>query len=151
MSNRTDYPNLLAEQWTASWTAIFHRYCCYIKYWCLITYLTYEILGGISLICRNATMRVYEAWLRIFFVLCIKTHLAACSGPPLVRDRPLGAPAFLKLAYSSSIRAVPMVMSDSSPQEYENFTMLSLHNIWDMLHNFTEIPIIHNTKLRLVT
>ena len=26
-------------------------------------------------------------------------HLVACSRPPLVRDGPLGAPAFVKLAY----------------------------------------------------
>ena len=65
----------------------------------IITNLT-EILGDILLICQNVTVRVCGAWIKIYHVLCSKTaYLAACSGPPLVRDGPLGAPTFVKLAY----------------------------------------------------
>ena len=35
----------------------------------------------------------------IFHFMLKNTHLAACSGPPMVCDGPLGAPGFLKLAY----------------------------------------------------
>ena len=30
--------------------------------------------GWVSLICRNTTMRVYGAWVRIYYVLCSKTY-----------------------------------------------------------------------------
>ena len=45
-------------------------------------------------------MRVYGAWIRIYYVLCKKKHtalLAICSNPPQVRTKPLGAPAFWDL------------------------------------------------------
>ena len=32
-------------------------------------------------------------------------HLAACYGPPLFRDGPLGASAFVKLTYCSQVNA----------------------------------------------
>ena len=34
-----------------------------------------------------------------FYIQKYIAHLVACSGPPLVRDGSLGAPAFVKLAY----------------------------------------------------
>ena len=52
--------------------------------------------------CQNATMLVCGAWIRTFFVLCLKnikhTWLPVLD-PPLVRDGPLGAPTFMKLAH----------------------------------------------------
>ena len=46
------------------------------------------------LICDNAIMRVYGAWVSIYYDLCPKTD-ATFGGlfwPPLVLDKPLGAP-----------------------------------------------------------
>ena len=37
----------------------------------------------------------------LFYVQNHVAHLAACSGPQLDRDVPLGAPIFLKIAYSN--------------------------------------------------
>ena len=46
-------------------------------------------------------MRCVEHGLKyiMFYVQKHIPHLAACSGPPLVRDGPLGMPTFVKLAY----------------------------------------------------
>ena len=61
----------------------------------------YEIIGGMLLMCQNTTMQVYGAWIKTYYVLCPK-HLAAlarCHNPALVRDKPLGVPASVKLVY----------------------------------------------------
>ena len=34
----------------------------------------YEICGGILLVWKNTTIRVYEAWIKINYVLCSKTY-----------------------------------------------------------------------------
>ena len=51
--------------------------------------------------CQNTTIRVYGAWIKIYYVLCSKhmPALAMCYNPPLVRDKPPGAPAFVKIIY----------------------------------------------------
>ena len=62
-------------------------------------------LGGVLLICQNAKMQVRRAWIQYFrfmFKNIWHTWLAVL-GPPLVRDGPLGAPAFLKLAYWANV------------------------------------------------
>ena len=50
----------------------------------------------------NATLWVWWIWIRIYYVLCSK-HIyctfAVCSGPPVVRDGPLGAPALVRPPY----------------------------------------------------
>ena len=54
------------------------------------------------LMCQNTTIRVYGAWVKIYYVLCPKTYIAASAkyhNPPLVRDKPLGMPASVKLVY----------------------------------------------------
>ena len=68
--------------------AIFHKYCCFIKYGGMITKLT-VILQGILLICQNVTVWMCGAWIRIYYVLCSKSiaHLVACSGPPISSQR----------------------------------------------------------------
>ena len=51
--------------------------------------------------CQNTTMWVHGAWIKIYYVLCSK-HIAPqamCYDPPLVRDKLLGEPAFVKLLY----------------------------------------------------
>ena len=59
---------------TAGCIAIFLKYCCYIKNWCIITNLLHEIIGGILAICQSATVRVCGAWIRIYYVLCSKSY-----------------------------------------------------------------------------
>ena len=47
--------------------------------------------------CQNTTMRVYGAWIEIYYIDVQKhiTHLSMCYNPPIVRDKPLGAPALV--------------------------------------------------------
>ena len=54
------------------------------------------------LICQNATVCV-EHGLEyfLFYVQKHLAHLTANSGPPMIRDGLLGAPAFLKLTYGT--------------------------------------------------
>ena len=62
----------------------------------------YEIIGGMLLMCQNTTMQVYEAWIKTYYVY-VQKHIVAlenCHNPPLVRDKPLGVPASVKLVYS---------------------------------------------------
>ena len=46
-------------------------------------------------------MRLYAVWIKIYCVYVQKhiAHRAVCFNFPLVRDKPLGAPAFVKLVY----------------------------------------------------
>ena len=44
------------------------------------------------------------------------THLVACSGRPLVRDGPLGAPAFVKQAYSQNNSTENMTVVSYPPE-----------------------------------
>ena len=92
-----------SEQPTVGCIAIYHKYCCYIKHRGIITNLTLLTLGGMLLICQNTTMRVYGAWIRIYYILCLETYstLRRLFYPPVVRDKPLEAPPFVKLAYWS--------------------------------------------------
>ena len=80
------------EQPTVSCIAIFHKYCCNIKH---------KILAGMLLICKNTTMQVYVAWISTYYVLCTKAYdtLGVCSGLPLVHDKLLGVPAFVRATY----------------------------------------------------
>ena len=58
-------------------------------------------IGGMFLICQNATMWVYGAWTRIYRVLCsnyMATLVISCNST-LVWNKPLGAPAFVWPAY----------------------------------------------------
>ena len=78
-----------------------HKYCCYTKYGGIIAKLTLWNPWGILLICQNATVRVCGAWFQIFSFY-VQNHIAPIAAlfwTPLVCDGPLGAPAFLKLAY----------------------------------------------------
>ena len=61
-----------------------------------------------------------------FYVQKYIAHLVACYGPQLVCDGPLGAPAFVKIAYC-----------------YQLFETL-IFNIWESRHNdwHTHIPVI---------
>ena len=61
----------------------------------------YEIIEGMLLMCQNTTMRVYGAWIT-YYILCQKliATLAMCHNPTLVRNKPLGAPASVKLVSS---------------------------------------------------
>ena len=91
---------------TVGCIAIFHKYCCYIKHSGIITNL---ILGGILLICQYNKMRIYGAWIRIYFVLCSKTYntfrnlFLSCAN---LRQ----TPSFVRLAFYAGpflIRACP--------------------------------------------
>ena len=64
----------------------------------------YEIIGGMLLMCQNTAMRVYGTWIKTYYVLCSKhkAPLAMCYNPPLVRDMPLGALAYVKVVYQMS-------------------------------------------------
>ena len=54
--------------------------------------------GAIFLIWQNITMRVYGAWIRIYYDLCSNTAPLAIGLYHLqVRDEPLGVPAFTRL------------------------------------------------------
>ena len=88
-----------SKQPTAICIAIFHKYCCHSKHGGSITNLTQWNPWSMLLIFQDTTMRVYGAWIRIYYVLCPKTHLAVCSGLPLVCGKPIGAPAFVRRAY----------------------------------------------------
>ena len=108
---------LAYKQPTACCIAIFHKYCCFIRYGGIKTNVT---PWGISLICQNASMRVCGAWIKIYSVYVKKhiTHLAACYGPPLVRDEPLGASAFV-------VSACCVSSYDKACMESRNIRLLS--------------------------
>ena len=61
----------------------------------------YEIYWGISLICQNTTTGYMEHGLKdiAFYVKKHITTRAVCYSFPVVRDKPLGAPAFVRLVY----------------------------------------------------
>ena len=89
-----------SEQPTVGWIAIFHKYCCYIKHGGIIANLTQWNPRGMLLIWYTS-MRIYGAWNSIYYVLCTKTYdtFGVCFRVLLIRDRPLGAPVFVRLAY----------------------------------------------------
>ena len=90
-----------SEQPTAGCIVIFHKYYCYIKYGGIITNLTMKSLVGWLLIGQSTTMWVYGAWIRLYYVLCLKTYsktpLGALFWTPLVHNRLLGVPVFVRL------------------------------------------------------
>ena len=55
--------------------------------------------------CQNTTMRVYGAWIKSYYVLypTNTSGLDMRDNPPLIRDKPLGAPASVKLVYNNVI------------------------------------------------
>ena len=59
----------------------------------------YEIYGDIYWYVKITRRGYMEHGLKKYFVLCSKhiAHLTVCYNFPLVRDKPLGAPAFVKL------------------------------------------------------
>ena len=120
VSNRTTYISLQAEQPTASCIAIFHKfhkYCCHIKYWGIMTNLTMKSLGVYYWDVKMLRCGYVEHGLEYlsFYVQKHIAHLAACSGTPLVRN---GPPAFLKLAYWLQPRyAMP-------------YSFLTVHNLY---------------------
>ena len=63
----------------------------------------YEIIVGMLLMCQNTKMRVYGAYIKTYFALCPKTYcsLEMWHNQPLVRDKPLGETASVKLVYAS--------------------------------------------------
>ena len=63
----------------------------------------YDIIGGMFLMCQNATMQVYGHGLKLntFYVRKHIAGLAICHNQVLVRDKPLGVPASVKLVYST--------------------------------------------------
>ena len=65
----------------------------------------YEIIGCMLLMCQNPQCRYMEHGLNIiiFFVQKHIAGLVMCSNPGLVRDRSLGAPASVKLAYVGNL------------------------------------------------
>ena len=68
MSSRTTYISLLAGQSTAGRIAIFHKYCCYIKYGGIITNMTlwnpWRYIIDVS-ICHGA-----DVWSTDWFIIC---------------------------------------------------------------------------------
>ena len=53
--------------------------------------------------CQNTLVRVYRAWINITFYVQKQTaSMAMCYDLPLVQDKPLGAPAFVKLFFGLS-------------------------------------------------
>ena len=58
-----------SKQPTAGCIAIFNKYCCYIKHRGISSY---GILGGMSLICQNASARCVEHGLEytMYYILC---------------------------------------------------------------------------------
>ena len=87
-----------SEQPTAGCIAIFHEYCCYIKHGGIITNLTkWNPWGYVT----DMSMRLYGAWVKyiMFYVQKRMTPSPVCSGSPLVRDKLLGAPTFVRLVY----------------------------------------------------
>ena len=90
-----------SEQPTAGCIAIFHKCCCYIKHGVIITNLTqWNPLGHVTYM-PKAMVRVYGAWIRIYYVLCSKTHSTFGDLFFLAGSRRVarGAPAFVRLAY----------------------------------------------------
>ena len=53
-----------SEQPTIACIAIFYKYCFYIKHGDIVTNLTLWNPWGMSLICQNVTMWVYETWIK---------------------------------------------------------------------------------------
>ena len=89
------------------------KYCCYTKRGGVITNWPPEIIAGMLLICQNTTVRVYGAWIIIYYALCSKTYSnsakvlwSTASSRQAVRSAriceirllKLRAPAFVKLA-----------------------------------------------------
>ena len=67
------------------------------------------MLGGILLICQNATMRAGGAWIKIY-MFKVQKHApqATCHNLPIFRDKPLGAPTFVRLVI------IPMFLNKTS-------------------------------------
>ena len=96
------------QQQIAGCIAIFHKHYCDIKHGGIIKICHYEILG---------VYYWYYWYVKIpqcgytdhrleYITFYVQNHIApltVCSNLPLDRDRPLGAPAFVKLAYCHSI------------------------------------------------
>ena len=84
--------------------ALFHKYCCFIKRGGITLQLIWlwEIIGGMLLMCQNATMRVYGARIKIYCILCSKTYSSSRSLVIISRwfaTSRLGAPASVRQVY----------------------------------------------------
>ena len=114
-------------------------YVCYINHGGIITNLNLWNDWGMLLICQNATMRVFGAWIGTYmYILCfmfknIQHFWWQCSGSPLIRDGPLGAPAFVKLPFSDWLLQRPPQYSDevdwASPAYWRLGTIYILHDL----------------------
>ena len=70
-----------------------------------------SMIGGMLLKSQNTTMRVYGAWIKTHYVLCSK-HIAALAlyyDWGLVRNKPLGVPASVKLVYYDHLEGLVLV------------------------------------------
>ena len=92
---------------------IFHKYCCCTKRGGVITDVTLRNILGVYYWCvKIPQCRYMEHGLKYitFYVKKHITHLAMCYNPPLVRDKPLGAYAFVKLVYWLIIGSVSCLL-----------------------------------------
>ena len=88
-----------SEQSTAGCMAIFHKYCCCTKHGDVVTLV--KSLGACYWLVKTPQWGYMEHGLRYitFYVQIHMAPLAVCSGPHLDRNKPLGAPAFVRLVY----------------------------------------------------
>ena len=75
--------------------AIFHKYCCYTKRRGIITSMNLRNHQGYITDASKYYNEGYRAWIIICFMLKNKKQIASltrCYNPPLVHNKPLGAP-----------------------------------------------------------
>ena len=90
------------EQPEQGWIAIFHKYCCYTKHGAITTNLTLcNPCGYITDMSKYHNAGIWNIDKNIsHFMFKNKYHLwQSVLTPPLVRYKPLGAPAFVRLVY----------------------------------------------------
>ena len=131
-----------SEQPTAVCIEIFHKYGCYIKH------------GGII---RNLTLRnpwgVCYWYVKIPLCGCVE-HVSECitfyvkkymvPGPLLVRNKPLGAPPFVRLAYRTWYAGAWVHNENMSIENISAVCKSSFLSIFRDGGDFRGNPVLHN-------
>ena len=94
----------------------------------------HKILGGILLICQNTTMRVYGAWIKTKYITFdVQKHIAICYNHPLVCDKPLKVPAFVRLIYWPLHRMHSSLVANNKNPQKALFSDSTIR-VWGLMH-----------------
>ena len=127
------------ERPTAGSTAICHKYCCYTKMGVLYQIRIYEKTLGYVTVCYINVPRCgcVEHGL-VYITFYVQKHITPwmiCSGPSLVRDGPLGTPAFVLLSYSIAIFLIVHAKYNIVHERLHNifpFIFLTICSLYDV-------------------